>query len=537
MYVPHNTKKVRHARMSKHNTKCENQVILLMITDGEKQHYLSVKSLSALLKGITSKHDGDFYCLNCFQAYTSDNKLKKHKGACENHYYCRVKMPKEDNKILKYNQGEKSLKNPFDVYGDLESLIEKISTCCNNPEKSSATKIDKHTPSGFSLFTHCSFDATKNKVDYYRGKDCLKVVCKILKEHAIIIIIMNYEKNKIVPLTKEVKKTHRWAAECYVCKEKFSTDNDDKKHYKVKDHCHYTGKYRGVARNICNLRYKTSREIIVILHNGSTYDYHLIIKELAEEFVGPFECLGENTEKYITFSVPIKKQFDNGESITYKTKFIDSFRFMSRSLSTLVDNLADINCKKCDNKREYNGFKDNNLLVECCNCNAWFKKDTEELIKRFANSYQFSNKDLNKFILLLRKGVYPHEYMDNWETFVETSLSNKAAFYSNLNMEDITDADYRHANKVFKEFKLKPLGEYHDFYVQRDTLLLADVLENFRNICMKVYELDPAYFLTAPGLVWKTCLKKAKVEFELLTDIDMLLIVEKGSRGGICQAV
>ena len=101
--------------------------------------------------------------------------------------------------------------------------------------------------------------------------------------------------------------------------------------------------------------------------------------------------------------------------------------------------------------------------------------------------------------MFLRKGVYAYEHIDNWERFDETSLLYKEAFYSNLNMEDITDADYRHANKVFKEFKLKHLGEYNDLYMQSDTLLLADVVENFRNICIKIYELDPSHFLTAPA--------------------------------------
>ena len=100
----------------------------------------------------------------------------------------------------------------------------------------------------------------------------------------------------------------------------------------------------------------------------------MIIKELAEEFEGPFECLGENIEKYITFSVPIKKQLDNGKTITYKIKFVDRYRFMSSSLSSHVDNLADIDCEKCDNKREYIRFKDSYLLLECSTCNAWLKK-------------------------------------------------------------------------------------------------------------------------------------------------------------------
>ena len=127
--------------------------------------------------------------------------------------------------------------------------------------------------------------------------------------------------------------------------------------------------------------------------------------------------------------------------------------------------------------------------------------------------------------------------MDNWERFDDTSLYDKEAFYRELNLEDITDEDYEHAQKVWKVFGIKNLGEYHDLYVQSDTLLLADVFENFRDKCIEIYELDPAHFLSAPGLAWQACLKKTKVKLELLTDIDMLLMVEKGIRGGICQAI
>ena len=141
-----------------------------MITDGEKWHYLAAKSLFALFREITSNNHGDFYCFNCFQSYTTENKLKKHKKVCENHDYCYVEMPEEYNEILKYNAGEKSMKVPFIIYADLECLLEKMNTCHNNPKKSSTTKINKHTPSCYSLFTHCSFDTTKNKLDYY----CMK---------------------------------------------------------------------------------------------------------------------------------------------------------------------------------------------------------------------------------------------------------------------------------------------------------------------------------------------------------------------------
>ena len=138
---------------------------------------------------------------------------------------------------------------------------------------------------------------------------------------------------------------------------------------------------------------------------------------------------------------------------------------------------------------------------------------------------------------MLRKGVYPYEYMDNWERFNETLLPSKESFYSNLNMEDIDDIDYRLGNNVFIKFKLNNLGDYHDPYVQSDTLLLAAVFENFRDMCLKEYELDPAHFLSLPGLAWKACLKKTNIELELLTDYDMVLMVEEGIRGGICHSV
>ena len=127
--------------------------------------------------------------------------------------------------------------------------------------------------------------------------------------------------------------------------------------------------------------------------------------------------------------------------------------------------------------------------------------------------------------------------MDSWEKFHETVLPPKKDFYSNLNLEDISDGDHKHAQKVWDVFEIKNLGEYHDLYVQSDTLLLADIFENFRNMCLNIYELDPVYFVSAPGLAWQACLKKTGVKLELLTDYDMLLMIEKALRGGICQAI
>ena len=215
---------------------------------------------------------------------------------------------------------------------------------------------------------------------------------------------------------------------------------------------------------------------------------------------------------------------------------------MSSSLSSLVDNLSERlhNDKSidCTFFLDYMSMKENQLIFKCLNCNKNYNKDfNKELINRFSSKYRFFNGDINKFVLLLRKGTYPYEYMDSWERFDETLLPDKEAFYSSLNMENITDLDYRHVKRAFKNFNNKNLGDYHDLYVQSDTLLLADVIENFRNKCIEIYELDLAHFLSAPGLGWQTCLKKTEVKLELLTNIDMLLMVEKGIRGGICHAI
>ena len=152
--------------------------------------------------------------------------------------------------------------------------------------------------------TVCSFHNTKNKHDYYRGKDRIKTSSKYLK--ILVTKIINYEK-EIIPLTSKENKSYCKQQVCYIHQKEFSTNNEDKKN-KVGDHCHYTDRYRGAAHNICNQRYKTSKGIPIVFHNGSKYDYHFVIKELAEECEGQFECLGENTEKYITFPVPISKK-------------------------------------------------------------------------------------------------------------------------------------------------------------------------------------------------------------------------------------
>ena len=394
----------------------------------------------------------------------------------------------------------------------------------------------------------CSFDTDENRHNFYREKDCIEKFCEDLKVLAIKII--SYEEKEMVSLPDEEIKSYEKQKECYICKKEFCTnenkENQFKLYKKVRDHCHFTGNFRGAAHNISNLRYKVPKEIPVVIHTGLGYDYHFIIKQLAEQVKGQFECFGENTEKYITFSVPIKKGHDSGKTTTYKLiKFIDSYRFMPSKLSDLIDNLSGINnneCKSCMERKKiksecnFIGLKNNRLNYKCKECGKKCSKLIHEAIKDFPITYQFCNGNLNKFVLLLRKGIYPYEYMDTWERFNETSLADKRAFYSESNLEDITNKDYVHAQKVREVFEIKNLGEYHDLYVQCDTLLLPDVFENFRDKCIEIYGLDPAHFLSEPGLAWQVCFKKTGVNLKLLTNIDILLMAEK-IRGGLCQTI
>ena len=188
----------------------------------------------------------------------------------------------------------------------------------------------------------------------------------------------------------------------------------------------------------------------------------------------------------------------NDKEIKHRIRMSDSCRFMQDSLSNLVDNLSELKIKEIDN---------------------------DVLIKRFYNTYQLSKNDINKFKLLLRKGVYPYEYMNSWKKFNETELPSKDKFYSTLNLEDNSDDDYAHAINVWNTFNINNLDEYHDLHVKLDITLLADIFENFRDKHIETDKLDPAYFLTTLELSWWACFKKAGVKLELLTDKKVYAVV------------
>ena len=272
--------------------------------------------------------------------------------------------------------------------------------------------------------------------------------------------VINYKKRDIIPLTQEEINFYNEQETCHICEDKFGEDEDDKDYInrkKVKNHCHYTGKLTGAAHSKCNLYYKVQKEIPLKIPNPGC-DTHFVMNQLTIEFDREINCIGDNMEKYITFSVPIKKELNNGKTVTYKLKFIDSYRFMDSLLLDLVDNTSEIfkseECISCKERKKINsecsfaGVKNDKLIYKCKQCKKECKRPTTELKEQFPGIYQFFNGDLKKFVLLLRKGVYHYEYMDSWEIFDEDTLPPKKDLYSNFNLGHISDKDYEHAKKV-----------------------------------------------------------------------------------------
>ncbi|CAH3027956.1 unnamed protein product [Porites evermanni] len=296
------------------------------------------------------------------------------------------------------------------LYADFECFTKPMNTCSPNPKESYNYNYQKHEPSGFCFYikgidpnisfkpiTYTKTNSDDNVAEIFVSK-LAKVTNKIYNDF--------YRRPIPLRLTRQEQKSFDEAENCHICKKELLDD-------KVRDHCHFTGKYRGAAHNSCNLQCRKPMILPVIFHNLQGYDAHLFIKQLA--------CLP----------------------------------------------------------------------------------------------------------------VYPYDYVSSMEKLSETQLPPKDSFYSKLNDEDISDDDYQHAINVWNTFKCKTIRDYHNLYLKSDVLLLADVFENFRKTCLKHYNLDPTHYYTSPGLAWDACLKETGQELQLLHDYDMLMMFEKGIRGGI----
>ena len=480
-------------RINKKENKRKHNIVLLLIKNGDNSHYCYVKNLSALLSSQVNSHKSKFYfCLNCLNGYDDPEKLEQHKEYCNEEESIKVNMPPPDT-YIKFKNFLYSERAPFAIYADFESIVKPLDTCEPDPNKSYTLKYQKHEPVSFVYYIK-SFNESvyKSKLRSYvkeneKDPDVIDVFINWLEEDVKIISELGNEK---MIITKEEQEQFNQASNCWICKKKLNLDD------RVRDHCHYTGRYRGPACNICNLKYRKPNNISVFFHNLTGYDSHLFIKKL-NTTMGTIDCIPNNQENYISFSKTIKTgEYINKKGETknkyFKIIFKDSLKFMASSLEALVNNLPE---------------------GALNNLNKYF---TPEQVK-----------------LLKQKGFFPYDYMDNIEKLKDSKPPPQKAFYSKLKVKGISKDNYKHVLNVWETWKMKTFKEYLELYNVTDVLLLADVFENFRDICLKNYGLDPVYYYTAPGLAWDAMLKMTGVNLELLSNIDMFLMIEKGIRGGV----
>ncbi|PFX20964.1 hypothetical protein AWC38_SpisGene14564 [Stylophora pistillata] len=478
-------------------THAVNVVDLLLITEGDKKHYCLIKNLSRLVSSSLSKNEHKkFICRRCLNYFGSQRVLDTHSELCQNHEAVREKMP-PSGAYLSFKNHQKQMTMPFVIYADFESLIKPLDTVQADPAGCYTERKQQHIPISFCYYVKCSFDDRYSKrVEYTTKSEDEDVAQKFVEmlEAEVKDIYKNHPPKKMIFTDSDVEIFEN-ATCCWLCREDFKEGED-----KVRDHCHYTGKFRGAAHNSCNLKFRRPKFTPVVFHNLTNYDAHLFVRNLSVS-EGDIDCIPNNEEKYISFTkhVVVDKFFNKGKEkdveVKRELRFIDSFKFMASSLDKLVNNLAKKGESFFQNTRKY-----------------------------------YSGEKLN---LLMRKGVYPYEWVNSIRKLDETQFPPKEAFFSVLSGKGILDKDYTHAQNVWSVFRCKTFRDYHNLYNRSDVLLLADVFENFRELCKENYDLDPCWYFTAPGLAWDACLKLTEIELELLSDINMLHMFEAGIRGGI----
>jgi hypothetical protein len=488
---------------------------LLLLKNDNASHYLWIKNMSALVCNRTKHNRKVFVCPHCVHPFSNVETFDRHFPDCAQHKRQRVILPDENENELCWKSVRKTELFPFVIYADFESYLSPVKAHDN--VKSKTQVIDEHIPSGFCCYTVSRDRQFQTEPTLYSGPDCMEFFFDhLLTEQRRISCIMGRD-YEMLPLTRSEQAAFNAAVVCPRCNEPFTSKN-----WKVRHHDHTNGRFISAVCNTCNLKLKFSKrkrdgkscsikkgpdgskikknddfifKIPVLFHNLVSYDVHHILKNFDSRMVAKFDEKRQSDSKG---SVPIialnLERFVSFEMLYLR--FIDSCQFLSASLETLVCNLV----KSCDSN---------------------FDK------------FEHTRSQMGTNELLFAKGIFPYEFFDSLDKFNETQLPPKEAFYSNLNEESITDEEYQRALKVWETFDCKNFRQYHDLYLKTDVLLLADVFENFREMGMRYYGLDPAQYLTLPSYSWDACLKYTGVKLELITDVEMHIFIESAIRGGI----
>lgn len=475
-----------------------NHFDLLLISDNKgRSHYTYIKDLSRLINSQLSKHmSKTILCKRCFTHYQGvgcEQRLENHKLFCNDSKTKFVKpiMPECDNEgvvpILKFCKPQNSIRLPVVFYADFECLLVKNSAT-STIKRSKYTEIyQTHVPMSYCVYVvvdsktpECVRECLPKSPHLYRGKNASSNFMEYIISCANMLGAVLKENNfPMYPLTEDEQFHFDTALRCELCNIMF-TDLC----VPVRDHCHISGQFRNVLCSKCNLNRQNQTYISVIIHNGSNYDNHFIIRELGcdEERI---DVIPHTSEKLITFTKQTKNKI--------KLRFIDSCKFLNESLSILVENLP---------KGQF-----------------------------FHTSKIFPDK--TDFNLICSKQKFPYDFVDSWDKLEMTNLPPKKNFYNQMTGSGIKEEDYKKAQLIWSHFGCQTLGDYSDLYLLLDTVLLSDVYEAHRTLSLSHYNLDPCHYFTLPGFSFDAMLKFTKVELELLLDYDMYIFLENGIRGGI----
>ena len=479
---------------------------LLYLDNGETTHYCLIKDLNSYL--YSKSNNKGFVCRNCLHMASTQQALDNHKIRCLSNIACVTKMPEKEKgkNILKFKNYQYKSRLPVAIYADFEALNKKIQTAQPDPKKSYTNKIFKQEPISYGMYIHSDYQNLYPQDDYHsyvglNGADCVNIfVQEIIEAYKHISKKLDYYKKSKAKLTIKQEKEFQEATHCYMCRKEFSdaicklrdgilrkskisvTQFQDP--FKIREHNHLNGKYRGAACQSCNTKEgRDTKRIPVFIHNGSKYDFHFLVQEIVK-YANKYEkveVLPKTKEDYISISI--------GNS-NRKLIFLDSYRFLNASL----DNIS-------------KGLKDEDFKI----LKKHFTEEQFETLK-------YKSEKERSF-----KGIFPYEYFDSLERLSETlpsfakmengSKEKVSLWYSTLTDEDITKEQQDHVKSIWNTFNCKTFKDYHDIYLKMDVLILADAMETFREFFLEHHEIDPAYCYSAPGLTWQCGLKYQGAKF------------------------